>query len=112
MQILTGYSRCKMRIGSYSDYLHTLAEADLIVCIDSQTLHIGSRLGVPVVCFFGPTSPYGVNHVSTVYPISKAAMCSPCMHKYFNTPCEDKAICMKFEGDDLNIFDRLEELCR
>lgn len=103
--------RCTIKIGSYSDYLNVLKGADLIVCIDSQSLHIGSRLGVPVVCFFGPTSPYGVNHASTVYPISKAAMCSPCMHKYFDTPCKNKAICMEFSGSDLDVFDRLDELC-
>lgn len=104
-------SRYQIRIGNYSHYLKLLADADLIVCIDSQTLHIGSRLGIPVIGFFGPTSPYGVNHLPTVYPLSKAAMCSPCMHKYFVTPCQNKAICMQFDSADLDIFDRLDELC-
>ncbi len=102
--------RCAIRIGSYSDYLNILTSADLIVCIDSQTLHISSQLGVPTVCFFGPTSPYGVKHASTVYPISKAGACSPCMHKYFSVPCKNKAVCMDFEMLDLNIFDRLDSL--
>lgn len=103
--------RCTMKIGSYEDYLNVLKEADLIVCIDSQSLHIGCRLGVPVIGFFGPTSPYGVNYASTVYPISKAAICSPCMHKYFVTPCKNTAVCMEFSDADLGVFDRLDELC-
>ena len=100
-----------VRIGGYGQYLEWLAKADLVVCIDSQTLHIASKLETPVICFFGPTSPYGVNHSKNVYPISRAAMCSPCMHKYFSTPCADRAICMNFNDSDLQIFNRLGELC-
>lgn len=106
-QVFSQSIRCSMKIGSYEDYVDTLTEADLIVCIDSQSLHLGSKLQVPVICFFGPTSPYGVGHSDNVFPISKAPACSPCMHKYFCPPCDNIAVCMDFNEDDLKIFDQL-----
>ncbi len=91
-------------IGDYHNYVESIKFADLVFCIDSQTLHIANEFKKPVVCFYGPTSPYGVNYSKFIYPVSKAAMCSPCMHKYFIAPCNNSAFCMDFDSSDLEFI--------
>lgn len=102
--------RVNICVGSYSEYVAGISKSDLVVCIDSQTLHVANFYEVPTICFFGPSSPYGVNHTKRTYPVSLAASCSPCRHKYFEIPCRGQAPCMNFTELDLNIFDRLGNL--
>ncbi|QWD72711.1 glycosyltransferase family 9 protein [Polynucleobacter sp. UB-Raua-W9] len=109
--LLRGCKSITVQIGNYSEYLEQVKNTDLVVCIDSQTLHIATQFNIPVIAFFGPSSPYGVNYDKNIYPISQAPMCSPCVHKYFTTPCSDRAFCMDFEDSEIDIFDRLRTLC-
>ncbi len=107
----TNEPRINFCVEGYKDYVQRIGESDLVVCIDSQTLHVANFYKVPVICFFGPSSPYGVNHSQFTYPISLAAACSPCRHKYFQIPCKGNVVCMDFIESDLEIFDRLRDLC-
>lgn len=110
--LLSQLAAVEICIGNYNDYVSGIERSDLVVCIDSQTLHIANRLDVPVVCFFGPSSPYGVNHTTSTCPISMAAACSPCRHKYFTIPCEGMPVCMDFQEIDLEVFDQLRSWCK
>lgn len=109
---LSLFKTCKFEICNYDNYLYHLRNCDLIICIDSQTLHIASVFKIPTICFFGPTNPYSVNSSNFIYPISHSPMCSPCMHRYFKSPCDQKAPCMLFQDEDLAIFDSLKKLCK
>lgn len=108
---LLGLQNIQFCVGTYTEYVEGIRESDLVVCIDSQTLHVANQYGVPSVCFFGPSSPYGVNHTLSTYPISLGAACSPCRHKYFCVPCNDQPVCMGFQEKDLEIFDNLKKMC-
>lgn len=110
-KVFANDQRVSVRVGSYSDYVAGIKNADLVLCIDSQTLHVANYYQVPSICFFGPSSPYGVNHTHLTYPISLGAACSPCRHKYFEIPCGGKALCMNFSELDLSVLDRLDRLC-
>lgn len=103
--------RVEIRIDSYGEYIAGIKQSNLVVCIDSQTLHVANHYEVPAICFFGPSSPYGVNHSRSTYPVSVAAACSPCRHKYFEIPCRGKTPCMDFADSDLRIFEQLGDLC-
>lgn len=110
VDLLAGYVDIQFYVGSYENFVKGLAKQDLIVCIDSQSLHIANYYAIPVICFYGPTTPYAVSFSSTTYPISLSASCSPCVHKYFIKPCGNNPVCMNFLDDDLDIFDKLVSL--
>lgn len=104
---LSKYKNVNIKIGNYDDYINIIKIADLVICIDSQTLHISSVLNKPVVCFFGPTSPYEVGYTKNVFPISKSVICSPCMHKYFVAPCGNLLYCMNFTDEELSFINKI-----
>ena len=98
-------SKISIRIDPYSIFKDMIASSDLIITIDSQALHIAQNLSKNVICFYGPTSPYGVHLSKNTYVISKGFECSPCTHKYFKIPCGGSIDCMKYKNSELlNIF--------
>lgn len=65
--------------------------SELVVTVDSGTMHIAAAIGKPVVALFGPTAPwrtgpYGEGHIV----VRKELPCSPCFLK----KCKDLK-CMK-----------------
>lgn len=108
--MLSGYPNIEFHVGGYKNYVKGLSEQDLIICIDSQSLHIANHYDIPVICFYGPTTPYAVSFSSATYPITLSAACAPCVHKYFTKPCGNSPVCMNFTAEDLDVFDRLAPL--
>ena len=97
------FSNLKVLFTSYSAFIEQIQKSDLVICIDSQALHVAQEANKPTITLYGPTSPFGVNLSRTTFPISKSLACSPCTHKYFKLPCNNKASCMHFTAADLKI---------
>lgn len=104
LQLTKAYPNLQIEVTNYSDFVHNIQNADLVVTIDSQALHIAQLFNKPTIGFYGPTSPFGVNLGKNTFPITRSLACSPCTHKYFEAPCKGKAPCMKFHQSDLKIF--------
>jgi len=96
-------SNLKVLLTSFSDFVDQIQKSDLVICIDSQALHVAQEANKPTIALYGPTSPFGVNLSRTTFPITKSLACSPCTHKYFKLPCNNKASCMHFTKMDLRI---------
>lgn len=91
------YTKVDIKITQYQDFVFTIKKADLLLCIDSQALHLGQQFNKKVICFYGPTSPFAINLAQTTIPIYQSLSCSPCTHKYHQVPCLGKAPCMQFK---------------
>lgn len=97
------YLNLKIEFTNFSNFVDRISQSDLIICVDSQALHIAQEAKKPTIALYGPTSPFGVNLSNTTFPITKSLACSPCTHKYFKLPCNNKASCMHFTSADLTI---------
>ena len=87
-------NQLKIEITSYVQFIKAIEDADLLITVDSQALHIAQQLKKKAISIYGPTSPFGVSLGDTTYPISKSLECSPCTHKYLKVPCQGNAKCM------------------
>ncbi len=75
-----------------------LAEADLVVCNDSGTLHAATALDKKIVALFGPTSqqaygPYPPSEKKVV--VSKDFSCRPCYNKFGVSDCRYNHRCLE-----------------
>ena len=104
IKIQNAFHNLQIEITSYTNFVHKIKDANLVITIDSQALHVAQLLNVPTVAFYGPTSPFGVNLGIKTYPITRALACSPCTHKYFEAPCNGHAPCMKFSSENFDIL--------
>ncbi len=95
-------SNVTLVIEPFNMFINRIKYCDLLITIDSQALHIGQKFNRPTICFYGPTSPYGVKLTSSTLVITKDLECSPCTHKYFQLPCKNSIDCMKFKTKELN----------
>lgn len=107
IQLKKKYPKLNIIETQYKDFILSVKNTDLLVCIDSQALHIGQQFNKQIICFYGPTSPFAINLGKKTMPIYQSLTCSPCTHKYFNVPCGGKAPCMKLNKIDLNSINKL-----
>ena len=97
------FPNLKVVFTDFLTFVSLIEQSDLVLCIDSQALHVAQDALKPTIALYGPTSPFGVNLGPNTYPITKSLACSPCTHKYFKLPCNGRATCMHFSASDLNI---------
>lgn len=81
-----------------------LRDMDLLLTPDTGIMHLGARLGVPVMAFFlssalcHETGPYGKGHIVWQASIS----CSPCRE---SVPCPNNVACLEpFSSPDFNRY--------
>jgi len=103
-KIQKAFHNLQIEVTNYTDFVKKIKDANLVITIDSQALHVAQLLDVPTIAFYGPTSPFGVNLGGKTYPVTRALACSPCTHKYFEAPCKGQAPCMKFAAENLDIL--------
>lgn len=103
-KVSSEFSNFEIAITSYEDFVEDIKNADLVLTIDSQALHVSQVFCRPTIAFYGPTSPFGIMINEDVFPLYKALVCSPCTHKYFEKPCMGQSFCTS--GYSLN---RLKE---
>jgi ADP-heptose:LPS heptosyltransferase len=101
------YPILKINITKYDEFIQKIKECDLVLTIDSQALHIAQQFQKPTIAIYGPTSPFGVHFLGTTYPVTHSLICSPCMHKYLNKPCNDLAPCMKFDFAQFEVLSKI-----
>lgn len=95
-------SECvELCITNYEKFVYNIKHSDLLFTVDSQALHIAQSFSKYVMCFYGPTSPYGVALSEKTWIFSKAIECSPCTHKYLNIPCQGRVSCMNFDKNSM-----------
>ena len=97
------FANLKVQFTNFVQFVERIQTSDLVICIDSQALHVAQEAGKKTIALYGPTSPFGVNLSQSTYPITKSLACSPCTHKYFKLPCNNKASCMQFSATELNL---------
>jgi ADP-heptose:LPS heptosyltransferase len=84
----------KLSFETYYETLHK--ECALLITIDSAPLHIGAKLGLPVLSLWGPTSPENLGHAGHLQRHCYLQVpCSPCVHHTEVLPCGGDNICMK-----------------
>lgn len=88
-------------ITNYNEFVDNIKLSDLLLTVDSQALHIAQTYSKFVMCFYGPTSPYGVSLSEKTWIYSRGIECSPCTHKYMKIPCGGKVSCMNFDVNEL-----------
>lgn len=96
------FKNLTVNIMSYERFVETIRGSNGVITIDSQALHIAQYFGKEALCFFGPTSPYGINFGNKTTAISNQFHCSPCTHLYFNEPCAGKAPCQIYSDEKLS----------
>ena len=101
------YSKVKIHITKYDEFIQKIKDSDLVLTIDSQALHIAQQFKKPTISFYGPSIPFGVNFEKTTYPVTRSLICSPCMHKYISKPCKDLAPCMKFDRKQFEVLTQI-----
>jgi ADP-heptose:LPS heptosyltransferase len=95
-----------LKVTTTFEYFSEIKNSDLIITIDSQTLHIAQYFKINTIAIYGPTNPFGISLKNTTYIISNGLTCSPCTHKYLKTPCNDINYCMKFKYFFKNYYDK------
>ena len=103
------YAFLDLKVTSYQEYIGYIDDADLLLTVDSQALHLRQQFKKAAIAIYGPTSPFGVNLTITTYPVTQSLVCSPCTHKYLRLPCGNQSPCMNF---DSKCFDILLEINR
>lgn len=103
-QIQNAFHNLQIEVTNYPTFVKRIQDANVVITIDSQALHVAQLLNVSTIAFYGPTSPFGVNLGNKTYPVTRALACSPCTHKYFEAPCNGQAPCMKFAAENLDIL--------
>jgi len=91
------FPKIKITVTSIEEYFNFVKNADLVLTIDSQTLHIAQLYNKKTICFYGPTSPFNINLKNNTYVVSNSLTCSPCTHKYLKVPCDGMKYCMDLE---------------
>lgn len=71
-----------------------------MVSVDSAPLHIGKKLGLPTISFWGPTNPMNYLAISEAEKHRHlyhylGVHCSPCIHHTKVLPCGGDNFCMK-----------------
>lgn len=98
LQMSNCYSNVEVVKTDYQTFCELIANSSATVCVDSQALHVSQYYNVPTLCFYGPTSPTGIDLGSKTLVVSRSLKCSPCTHLYFKSPCGDRAYCMNFSA--------------
>ncbi|MBU3558366.1 glycosyltransferase family 9 protein [Polynucleobacter sp. Nonnen-W13] len=99
--LISKESKLNLITTNYNEFCDKIKKCDLVISVDSQALHLAQHFNIPIICFYGPTSPYGVRITDAVYPITKSLNCSPCTHKYLKLPCDQKVYCMNFTDEEI-----------
>lgn len=86
-----------VKITKYAEFINLVENADRLMTVDSQALHVAQSFDKRTMCFYGPTSPIGIDLGRNTTVISRRLRCSPCTHLYFVPPCNNAAFCMDFE---------------
>ena len=97
------FTNLKIQLTNFSLFVELIQKSDLVICIDSQALHVAQEAGKRTIALYGPTSPFGVNLGQNTFPMTKSLACSPCTHKYFQLPCNNQASCMQFTPAELTL---------
>lgn len=76
-----------------------IANASILVCVDSAPMHLGVAVGTPTVALFGPTDPAKLLPTGTVHQAIHVdgLSCRPCLWDRRQTTC-DELTCMKTLG--------------
>ena len=96
---------------SFLESSEIISKASLVITNDTGVLHLGESFGIPVVSFFGPTSPdFGfrphLKHSKTFYA---NVACSPCSATG-SKPCfQPSLICMESISVD-SVFREIEKM--
>lgn len=69
-----------------------IADAQLLIGVDTGLTHMGIALHIPTVALFGSTAPYRHAGTPSVQVLYKALPCSPCHRK---PTCDGQFNCMK-----------------
>ena len=104
-KLILEFQHMQIHLTSYHAFIDAIKNADLVITIDSQALHIAQQFNRPTIGIYGPTSPFSVNLANTTYPITKSLICSPCFHKYLRLPCKGQVPCMSFEKDHYSVLE-------
>lgn len=76
-----------------------IANASILVCVDSAPMHLGIAVGTPTVALFGPTDPAKLLPAGTVHQalFVEGLACRPCLWDRRQTTC-DELTCLKNLG--------------
>lgn len=76
-----------------------IANASILVCVDSAPMHLGIAVGTPTVALFGPTDPAKLLPAGTVHQalVVEGLACRPCLWDRRQTTC-DELTCLKNLG--------------
>jgi ADP-heptose:LPS heptosyltransferase len=111
----TAKQRTQNIAGKYSfKAYYTLLKFECIamITIDSAPLHIASKLGLPILSFWGPINPIQrikKSNQSKHHFVYLNKACSPCIHLTDIVPCMGNNTCMKdfsteFIKQELDVF--------
>ena len=96
---------------SFLESSEIIGGASLVITNDTGVLHLSESFGIPVVSFFGPTTPdFGFRpHLEQSVCFYKGVKCSPCSATGAK-PCFQKSLlCM--EAIDVNeVFQKLKSM--
>lgn len=76
-----------------------IANASILVCVDSAPMHLGVAVGTPTVAIFGPTDPAKLLPSGTVHQAVhvEGLSCRPCLWDHRQTTC-DELTCLRTLG--------------
>lgn len=76
-----------------------IAQASILVCVDSAPMHLGVAVGTPTVALFGPTDPAKLLPAGTIHQAIhvEGLACRPCLWDRRPTTC-DELTCLKTLG--------------
>ncbi|RAR53646.1 ADP-heptose:LPS heptosyltransferase [Paraburkholderia unamae] len=99
----------EVKTTNYDEFVASINQADLVVTVDSQALHIAQLSATRAIAVYGPTSPFGVNFEETTYPVTMSLACSPCTHKYLQLPCGGAAPCTDIPLESFAILSKVND---
>jgi hypothetical protein len=86
---------------NFSEFYNLIIESSLVITIDSLALHLAEFTGTPSVSLFGPSHPNALSELKISSIHYKQLSCSPCVHQYFTSPCNNNNICMDFNASEV-----------
>lgn len=102
-----GIARLTWSAGTLREALQTLADARMVLTMDTAFMHFANILGVPGLALFGPHDPstvIGEGSIQSVYRVS--APCQPCGR----STCRQPALFCLDNLDPLDVADRLIQM--
>jgi ADP-heptose:LPS heptosyltransferase len=77
------------------DLVKIINNSRFMITNDTGPMHIAFALKKKTIALFGPCSPVGyINQPNTEF-VYRKIHCSPCVHDYFVSPCNDDNLCMQ-----------------